>query len=122
MKMSLAPAVLLATLIGLAGYTIVLLNGNERHMADLGNNAFRNAALVASLDNKLNEVHAHLYQLTTVATNDSSTERKQTLADHLTKDIAGIATDFQVVQEAVAADPTRRQLVQALDKNLKAYT
>src|SRR5579864_7777988 len=120
--MFLAPSVLLAALIGLAGYTIVLLNSNERHLADLSDNAFRNAALVAALDNKLNEVHAHLYQLTAVSTNDSSTERKQALADHLTKDIAGIAADFQAVQEAMAADPARRQLVQALDKNLKAYT
>jgi len=122
LKMFLAPSVLLAALIGLAGYTIVLLNSNERHLADLSDNAFRNAALVAALDNKLNEVHAHLYQLTAVSTNDSSTERKQALADHLTKDIAGIAADFQAVQEAMAADPARRQLVQALDKNLKAYT
>ena len=47
LKMFLAPCFLLAALVGLAGYTLVLLNSNERQLDDLSDGAFQRAALVA---------------------------------------------------------------------------
>ncbi len=52
LKMFLAPLFLLAALMGLAAYTLVLLNNNERQLDDLSSGAFERAAKVAALDGK----------------------------------------------------------------------
>ena len=121
-KMFLAPSFLLAALAGLAGYTLVLLNSSERHLSELSDGAFERAALVAALDGRFNSVQAHLYQLTSVATNDTKVERKQALAAALGKEIAGIAAAFKAVQEATARDADTEPLAAALAKTMKSYS
>jgi methyl-accepting chemotaxis protein len=122
LKTFLAPLVLLVALLGLAGYTIVLLNSNEHTLTDLSDGAFQRAALVAALDGKLNAVHAHLYQLTSVAANDTSTERKQALAAGVTKDLAAVTAALQAVQDATVHTGEVASAVQALAKSLKSYS
>ena len=121
LKMFLAPSFLLAALVGLAGYTLLLLDSSERHLSELSDVAFERAALVAALDGRFNSVQAHLYQLTSVATNDTKVERKQALAAALGKEIGGISTAFKAVQEATAGDAETEPLVAALAKTMKSY-
>jgi methyl-accepting chemotaxis protein len=121
LKMFLAPCFLLAALVGLAGYTLVLLDRNERQIDELSAGAFERAAAVAALDGRLNAVHAHLYQLTSVATNDSDVRRKQTLADAVGKQLAGLAGALKAVEAASAADTEARLRVETLAKTMKAY-
>ncbi|HYC13780.1 MAG TPA: methyl-accepting chemotaxis protein [Stellaceae bacterium] len=121
LKMFLAPSFLLAALVGLAGYTLLLLNSNERHLSDLSDVAFERAALVAALDGRFNSVQAHLYRLTSVASNDTKVERKQALADALGKEMAGIETAFNAVRSATDRDAETAPLVAALAKTMKSY-
>jgi len=121
LKMFLAPSFLLAALVSLAGYTLLLLNSNERHLSDLSDVAFERAALVAALDGRFNSVQAHLYRLTSIASNDTKVERKQALADALGKEMSGIATAFKAVQAATDGDAETAPLVAALAKTMKSY-
>jgi methyl-accepting chemotaxis protein len=121
LKMFLAPCFLLAALVGLAAYTLVLLDSNERQIDELSAGAFERAAAVAALDDRLNTVRAHLYQLTSVATNDSSAARKQALADAVAKQLAGLAGALKAVEAASAADIEARLRVEALAKTMKTY-
>ncbi|MGH6797831.1 MAG: HAMP domain-containing protein, partial [Roseiarcus sp.] len=121
LKMFLAPSLMLLALIGLAFYTLLALDGNDRQLAELSEGAFKRAALVATLDGKLNIVHAHLYQLTSVATNDSSTERKKTLADALAKEMTDADAAFAAVKDAAFADARAAPLVETLAKTMKSY-
>jgi len=122
LKMFMAPLFLLAALMGLAAYTLVLLNSNERQLDDLSNGAFERAAKVAALDGKLSSVHAHLYQLTSVATNDSDSKRKEALSAALTKQLAGLPTAFKDVQAAAEGDGEAQLPTEALAKVMKSYT
>lgn len=121
LKMFLAPSFLLAALVSLAGYTLLLLNSNERHLSDLSDVAFERAALVAALDGRFNSVQAHLYRLTSIASNDTKVERKQALADALGKEMSGIATAFKAVQAATDGDAETVPLVAALANTMKRY-
>ncbi len=121
LKMFLAPSFLLAALVGFAVYTLVLLNSNERHLTELSDGAFQRAMLVGALDSRLNALHAHLYRLTSIASNDTSTERKQTAADALTKEIAEFPQALKAVDEACAGDAETAPLLQALGKTMKSY-
>jgi len=120
-KMFLAPLFLLAALMGLAAYTLVLLNSSERQLDELSANAFERAAKVAALDGGLSSVHAHLYQLTSVATNDSDAKRKETLSAALTKQLATLPAAFSDVQAASAGDLEAQPAVEALAKLIKSY-
>ena len=122
LKMFLAPSFLLAALVGLAVYTLMLLNSNERHLTELSDGAFQRAMLVGALDSRLNAVHAHLYRLTSIASNDTSTERKQAAANALTKEIAGIPQSLKAAEDISAGDAETAPLLQALGKTLKNYT
>lgn len=122
LKMFLAPSFLLAALIGLAVYTLMLLNSNERHLTDLSDGAFQRAMLVGTLDSRLNSVHAHLYRLTSIASNDTSTERKQAAAESLGKEIAEIPRALKAVEDSGAGDAETGPLLKALSQTLKNYT
>ena len=122
LKMFLAPLFLLAALMGLAAYTLVLLNSNERQLDDLSNGAFERAAKVAALDSKLSSVHTHLYQLTSVATNDSDSKRKEALSAALTKQLAGLPTAFKDVQATSEGNSEAQPPTEALAKVMKSYT
>jgi len=121
LKMFLAPCFLLAALVGLASYTLVLLNSNERQLDQLSSGAFERALAVTALDNKVSSVRARLYQLTSVATNDSDTKRIQTLADALTKELTLVPDQFKEVASANEGDSEARPLVESLGKILKSY-
>ena len=121
LKMFLAPCFLLAALLGLAAYTLVLLNSNERQIDELSAGAFERAAKVATLDGSLNSVHAHLYQLTSVATNDTDSKRKEALGAALTKQLAALPGSFTAVQVANAGDAEAQPVVEALAKVMKSY-
>jgi methyl-accepting chemotaxis protein len=121
LKMFLAPCFLLAALMGLAGYTLVLLNSNERQLDALSNGAFQRSALVAELDGKLHSAHAHLYQLTSVATNDSDAKRKEAFANALTKQLAGLPAALKEVEATNAGDNEARPVIEALAKIVKSY-
>jgi hypothetical protein len=56
-KMSLGPIFLVAALVGLAIYSLHLLSSNERSLDELGD-AFKRAALVAALDDKVSGILA----------------------------------------------------------------
>jgi methyl-accepting chemotaxis protein len=121
LKMFLAPLFLLAALAGLAVYTVMLLNSNERQLDELSAGAFERAAKVAALDGKLNSVHAHLYQLTSVATNDTDTKRKEALATALTKQLGALSGAFRDVEGASADEIEAQPTVEALAKMIKSY-
>jgi methyl-accepting chemotaxis protein len=121
LKMFLAPCFLLAALMGLAGYTLALLNNNERQLDDLSNGAFQRSALVAELDGKLHSAHAHLYQLTSVAINDSDAKRKEAFANALTKQLAGLPAALKEVETTNAGDNEARPVIEALAKIVKSY-
>jgi len=121
-KMFLAPSLLLAALVGLAAYTLILLNSNDRQISELSEGAFRRAALVATLDEKLNGAHAHLYQLTSVATNDTKVERKQALSDALTKELASLGATFKDAEGITESEPDALSAIQGLAKTMKSYT
>ncbi len=121
LKMFLAPSFLLAALVGLAAYTLVLLNSNERHLTDLSDGAFQGAMLVGALDSRLNAVHAHLYRLTSIASNDTSTERKQAVSAALAKEMADIPQALKAVEASRANTAENSSRVQALAKTLKNY-
>ncbi|HLJ19674.1 MAG TPA: HAMP domain-containing protein, partial [Stellaceae bacterium] len=120
-KMFLAPLFVLAALMGLAAYTLVLLNGSERQLDELSANAFERAAKVAALDGKLSAVHAHLYQLTSVANNDSDAKRRESLSVALTKQIATLPGAFKEVAAASTGDGEAQPAVEALAKTIKSY-
>ena len=121
LKMFLAPCFLLAALVGLAGYTLVLLNSSERQLDELSSGAFERTLAVTALDNKVSSVRARLYQLTSVATNDSDTKRKETLANALTKELALVPDRFKDVASTNEGDSEARPLVESLGKILKSY-
>jgi methyl-accepting chemotaxis protein len=121
-KMSLAPLFLVAALVGLAIYALLLLASSERSLDALSDGAFKRAALVASLGSKVSRIHAKLYQLTSVASNDSDASKAKALAEELGPEIGSIDTAFAAVAAGVAGDPAREKLRNAMAKTLKDYT
>jgi methyl-accepting chemotaxis protein len=143
LKMSLGPIFLVAALVGLAAYSLSLLDSNqrslnelsdrnerllnelsdsnERSLKELSDGAFKRAVFVASLDAKVTGIHARLYELTGVAANDSDAAKAEKLADALRRDLAGIDATFQTVAASVAGDPARESLRGKIAKTLKAY-
>jgi methyl-accepting chemotaxis protein len=119
-KMSLGPIFLVAALVGLAIYSLHLLSSNERSLDELGD-AFKRAALVAALDDKVSGIHARLYQLTSVASNDSDTAKAKALGDALRKDIGDIEVSFAKMAAGVGGDPARQKLRDDMAKTLKDY-
>ena len=121
LKMSAAPVFLVATLFGLATYALLLLANSERSVDALSEGAFKRAALVAALDSKVSGIHARLYQLISVAANDSDAAKAKGLADELTRQLNGIDAAFAEMGASVAGDPARERLRDAMAKTLKDY-
>jgi methyl-accepting chemotaxis protein len=119
-KMSLGPIFLVAALVGLAIYSLHLLNSNERSLDELGD-AFKRAALVAALDDKVIGIHARLYQLTSVASNDSDAAKAKSLGDALRKNIDEIGGSFAKMAVGIGGDPAREKLRDDMAKTLKDY-
>ena len=120
-KMSLAPIFLVLALVGLAAYSLLLLDSNERSLDALSDGAFKRAALVAALDSKVSGIQARLYQLTSIAANDSDAAKAKALGDALRHEIGGIDTAFAAMAASIAGDPAREQLRDAMAKTLKDY-
>jgi methyl-accepting chemotaxis protein len=119
-KMSLGPIFLVAALVGLSIYSLHLLNSYERSLDELGN-AFKRAVRVAALDDKMSGIHARLYQLTSVASNDSDAAKAKLLSDALRKDIGEIGGNFAKMATGIGGDPTREKLRDDMAKTLKDY-
>jgi methyl-accepting chemotaxis protein len=108
-KMSLGPIFLVVALIGLAIYSLQLIE------------AFKGAALLAALDDQVSGIHARLYQLTSVGSNDSNAAKVKELGDALRKDVGNIEGSFARVAANVGTDPARRELRDGMAKALKDY-
>jgi methyl-accepting chemotaxis protein len=108
-KMSLGPIFLVVALIGLAIYSLQLIE------------AFKGAALLAALDDQVSGIHARLYQLTSVGSNDSNAAKVKELGDALRKDLGNIEGSFARVAATVGTDPARQELRDGMAKALKDY-
>ncbi len=120
-KMSLGPTFLVLALIGLALYALQLLASNERSLQALSDGAFTRAALVAGLDGKVSGIHARLYQLTSVAANDSDTAKATAMGEALRRDLAGIDKAFAALAERSDGDQALASLRETMAKTLKDY-
>jgi hypothetical protein len=121
-KLALGPTFLVLALIGLAIYALQLLDSNESSLDQLTNGALHRATLIAALDGTVSGVHARLYQLTSVAANDSDAAKAEALAAALRKDLGGIDRSFADVKATIddhtAALATLRD---QMAKTLKDY-
>ena len=120
-KISFAPVFLIAALVGLALYSLLLLARNERELDELSERAFRRVELVAVLDAGISSIHARLYELTSVAANDSDAAKAQALGQTLRQDLTGIDRDFAAVAAAIANDAGMAKLRDEMGKTLKDY-
>ncbi len=121
-KMAIGPVFLIAALIGLAIYALLLLDSNERSLSALSEGAFARTALVGALDGKVAGVHARLYQLTSVAANDSDAAKAKTLGDALRADIGNIDRAFSAVSASVEGEAALEPLRREMKKTLKDYS
>jgi methyl-accepting chemotaxis protein len=120
-KMSLGPVFLVVALLGLALYSMLLLDSNDRSLDALSEGAFKRAELVAGLDSKVTAIQARLYELTSVASNDSDAAKAKTLADALRQEIATIDPAFRTMAASTGGDGPRAALRDAMAKTLKDY-
>jgi len=120
-KMSLGPVFLVLALIGLAAYALTLLDSNERALNALSEGAFARTMLVGALDGKVAGVHARLYQLTSVAANDSDAAKAKALGDALRTELANVDNAFAAVATSIEDDPTLTHLGSDMKKTLKDY-
>ena len=120
-KMALGPVFLIIALMGLAAYALMLLNSNERALNALNEGAFTRTALVNALDGQVGGVHARLYQLTSVAANDSDAAKAKALGDALSDDLGNVDKAFAAVAANVGDDPALAGLRDRMAKTLKDY-
>jgi methyl-accepting chemotaxis protein len=120
-KMALGPVFLIVALIGLAIYALQLLSSNERALDELTNGVQRRATLIAALDSTVSGVHARLYQLTSVAANDSDTKKADAMGAALRADLGGIDGAFAEIGKTIEGHPTLGALRSQMTKTLKAY-
>jgi methyl-accepting chemotaxis protein len=120
-KMALGPGFLIVVLVGLAIYALQLLSSNEQALDQLTNGALQRATLIAALDSTVSGVHARLYQLTSVAANDSDTKKAEAMGAALRKDLSGIDGAFAEVGATIDGHATLSDLREQMAKTLKAY-
>ena len=120
-KMALGPIFLIIALIGLSGYALQLLHRNEGALDELTNGALRRATLIASLDGTVSSLHARLYQLTSVAANDSDAAKAQTLGTTLRDDLGNIDKAFGDVEATIDEHDGLVPLRDQMAKTLKDY-
>ena len=120
-KVFLAPALMLAALLGLTVYTSVLLAHDEQRINALSGGAFRRTVMVAGLGQEVGAVHAELYRLCSVGANDADADKAQAIATALGQQVAGLDQQYAAVAQAIGPDPTLRPLIQGIGKTLKDY-
>jgi methyl-accepting chemotaxis protein len=120
-KMALGPVFLVVAIIGLAAYSLLLLDRNEHALNELSDTGFRRAELLSALDGKVKGIHARLYQLSSVAANDSDAARAKSLADALHKDIGSIDGAFAEMAAMLPNDASIVPLREGMAKTLKDY-
>ena len=118
-KMALGPVFLIIALIGLSGYALTLLSSNEHALNELNEGAFTRTELVNALDGKVGGVHARLYQLTSVAANDSDAAKAKALGDALRSDLSIVDKAFADVAANIGDDPVLAGLRDQMAKTLK---
>jgi methyl-accepting chemotaxis protein len=121
-KVFLAPGLLLVALASLTVYAAVLLAANQRQLDDLTEHAFKRAAVVAELGHAVTAVHADLYRLTSVASNDTDAAKLDKLSQAMTKAIGGILPRVAAVTAASGTNPVTAPMVAGIAKTLKDYT
>ena len=68
-KICIAPAILVATLVGLAIYALLLLENSDQRLEQLSSTTFERSSRVAALDHAMAGVQSRLYRLTSLAAN-----------------------------------------------------
>ncbi len=120
-KVFLAPGLLLAVLLGMTLYAGILLARSERALEDLSAGAFRRAALVAGLGQTVSGLQASLYQLTSVAADDSDAKKAAALGDALGRDLAALPAEAAAVAAALGPVARMHGAARTLSATLKAY-
>src|SRR5690349_5200118 len=120
-KIALGSGFLILVLLGLAVYSLLLLDRAERSLEALSEGAFKRAGAVAALEAKVTGVQARLYQLTSVAANDSDAAKAKALAETLKRDVNTIEDAFATAARSLGRDPQREKLSDGLAKILKEY-
>lgn len=120
-KVFLAPALLLAALLGLTVYAVVLLAQDEQRLDALSEGAFRRAELVAGLGQSVGATHAALYRLISVGANDADASKVEAIGTALGQQVAGLDQQVAAVAAAIGEDPTLRPLIQTLSATMKDY-
>jgi methyl-accepting chemotaxis protein len=95
-KVFLAPALMLAALLGLTLFTGVLLAHDEQRIDALSEGAFRRTVMVAGLGQEVGAIHATLYRLSS-------------------------APQVAAVSQAIGTDPTLAPIIPGIAKTLKDY-
>ncbi|HEY1934274.1 MAG TPA: methyl-accepting chemotaxis protein [Acetobacteraceae bacterium] len=121
-KLFLAPALLVAALLGLTLYAGVLLAYDEQALDELSQGVFRRAELVAGLGGQVNAIHAALYRLSSEGANDSDAQKTQAIATALGQQVADLDKQVIAVAGAVGTDPSLHPLAQSIGATLKDYT
>ena len=120
-KVFLAPALMLAALLGLTLYTGVLLAHDEQRIDALSEGAFRRTVMVAGLGQEVGAIHATLYRLSSVGANDADADKAQGIATALGQQIDRLEPQIAAVTQAIGTDPTLRPVILGIAKTLKDY-
>jgi methyl-accepting chemotaxis protein len=120
-KMSLGPVFLILALVAVAVYSLLLLDRNERALHELNEGAFKRAGLVTALDGQVSGIQARLYELTSIAVNDSDAAKAKALGDALRAELKAIDGKVAAMAASVGGDPAREKLRDGIIKTLKDY-
>ena len=122
-KVFLAPALLLAALLGLTVYAVVLLAQDEQRLDALSEGAFRRAELVAGLGQSVGATHAALYRLISVGANDADASKVEAIGTALGQQVAGLDQQVAAVAAAIGEDLLRVRVppIQTLSATMKDY-
>jgi methyl-accepting chemotaxis protein len=120
-KVFLAPALMLAALLGLTLYTGVLLADDGHRIDALSEGAFRRTVMVAGLGQEVGVIHATLYRLSSVGANDADADKARLIATALGQEVDRLEPQIAAVTQAIGTDPTLHPLILGIAKTLKDY-
>ncbi|HXQ51546.1 MAG TPA: methyl-accepting chemotaxis protein [Stellaceae bacterium] len=119
-KICIAPAILIATLMGLAIYSLVLLQESDRRLDQLSSTAFERSSRIAALDRAMAGVQTRHYRLAALAATGLDQAGAKAASAELGVDLdqlRRIAADLIQSDE----DPQLTPLVAALAKTARDY-
>ncbi|MFD1625139.1 methyl-accepting chemotaxis protein [Azospirillum griseum] len=103
-KVLLAPSIGLLALAGIAGFGATVLDDQQDILASLTGDVFEDARVIGDIRNRLSSVHADLYHLIGIATNDSNAARLVKETETVNGALADLAHPARGLR-AVALDP-----------------